>query len=229
MNTAAGLLGSGFATLPDLIAAHARERGEKSALIHDGAFLDYAGLDSTMDRIAAGLQRDGVAKGAAVAIVGAMSIPYAAVFLGALRAGCVPAPIAPSSTPAQIAAMIADCGAPIVFADPDMALQQAVSLDALDDWMADEGSSPAPVTIAPHDPFNIIYSSGTTGTPKGIVQPHAMRWAHIARNEGAGFATAVTMIATPLYSNTTLVSFLPTLAWGGTAVLTGKFDARTVS
>jgi len=36
----------------------------------------------------------------------------------------------------------------------------------------------------------------------------------------------VTMIATPLYSNTTLVSFIPTIAWGGTAVLLGKFDAH---
>ncbi|MBN4678927.1 AMP-binding protein, partial [Pandoraea nosoerga] len=74
--------------------------------------------------------------------------------------------------------------------------------------------------------FNIIYSSGTTGVPKGIVQPQAMRWIHIARAPG-GFANAVTMIATPLYSNTTLVSFIPTIAWGGTAVLLGKFDART--
>ena len=54
-----------------------------------------------------------------------------------------------------------------------------------------------------------------------------MRWAHIAANAAAGFGEAVTMIATPLYSNTTLVSFLPTLGWGGTVVLTGKkFDAR---
>ena len=53
-----------------------------------------------------------------------------------------------------------------------------------------------------------------------------MRWAHIARNAAAGFDEAVTMLATPLYSNTTLVSFLPTLGWGGTAVLMKKFDAR---
>ncbi len=42
----------------------------------------------------------------------------------------------------------------------------------------------------------------------------------------SGFADAVTMIATPLYSNTTLVSFIPTLAWGGTVVLMPRFDAH---
>ena len=55
-------------------------------------------------------------------------------------------------------------------------------------------------------------------TPKGIVQSHAMRWQHIGRNSAAGFGEAVTMVATPLYSNTTLVSFLPTIGCGGTAV-----------
>ncbi|URW76524.1 acyl--CoA ligase [Sphingomonas donggukensis] len=222
--TADAMLHSDFATLPDLIAAHARERRDKTALIHGDDTLDYATLDARMDRFAARLQADGVAQGAAIAIVGPVSIAYAVVFLGALRAACVPTPIAPSSTPEQIAAMIADCGAPVVFADAGIA--DAVPLADLAAWLAPEGACPAPVTIAPGDPFNIIYSSGTTGTPKGIVQSHAMRWAHIARNETAGFDTAVTMISTPLYSNTTLVSFLPTLAWGGTVVLLGKFDAR---
>ncbi|HEY0859027.1 MAG TPA: AMP-binding protein, partial [Albitalea sp.] len=74
--------------------------------------------------------------------------------------------------------------------------------------------------------FNIIYSSGTTGTPKGIVQPHRMRWAHVQRGARYGYGPhAVTLLATPLYSNTTLVVFFPTLAFGGTVVLMPKFDA----
>ena len=231
MQTADILQAQEFGTLADLIAAHARERGTKAALIHDDAIMDYATLDATMDRIAATLQALGVEPHASVAILGAASLPYAAVFLGALRAGCVPTPLAPSATAEQLAAMIDDCGAPIVFADPDTAATlppigaTIVRLDRLEDWLLPAGASPRAVAIAPGDPFNIIYSSGTTGTPKGIVQPHAMRWAHIRANAESGFADGVTMIATPLYSNTTLVSFLPTLAWGGTAVLLGKFSA----
>ncbi|QCB42124.1 4-coumarate--CoA ligase [Sphingomonas sp. PAMC26645] len=253
MTTAADMLATGFATLPDLIRAHALERGDRVAVADAQGSIDYRTLDGMMDRVAAALQRHGVAPGTAVAIVAAPTTEYAAVFLGAVRAGCVATPIAPSATPAAIAAMIADSGAPVVFLDAENARAlEGQTLTALpvmfpregggpdwapafageqafyrlEDWLAPDDAKPTPVEIAPQDPFNIIYSSGTTGTPKGIVQSHAMRWAHIARNTAAGFDTAVTMIATPLYSNTTLVSFLPTLGWGGTVVLMGKFDAR---
>jgi acyl-CoA synthetase (AMP-forming)/AMP-acid ligase II len=63
--------------------------------------------------------------------------------------------------------------------------------------------------------------------PKGIVHPHAMRWVHVQRAARLGYGPdAVTLLSTPLYSNTTLVSFLPALALGGTALLMAKFDVR---
>lgn len=235
--TAADMLAGAFATLPDLVRAHAAERPTKRAIIAGDDALDYAALDRLMDRIAAALQRGGVTPGASIAILGTPSCHYAAVFLGALRAGAVATPLAPSATPAAIAAMVADCGAPILFVDAaaramlgdTVIAETLIDLDgpAFDTWLAPPGAIPAAVAIGPADPFNIIYSSGTTGTPKGIVQSHAMRWAHINRNAAAGFGEAVTMVATPLYSNTTLVTFLPTIGWGGTAVLMAKFDART--
>ncbi|HEX7848092.1 MAG TPA: class I adenylate-forming enzyme family protein [Sphingomonas sp.] len=234
--SAEALLTSDFATLPDIIRDHAKERGGKTAVADAAGSYTYAELDTMMDRVAAALQRDGVARGQSVAIISASSIAYAAVFLGALRAGCVAAPLAPSSTPEALAATIADCGAPIVFLDGDnqaaiaaqpvAANQIRLDTDAFDSWLAPIGTKPRPVTIDPADGFNIIYSSGTTGTPKGIVQSHNMRWSHIGRNSTSGYGDAVTMNSTPLYSNTTLVSFLPTLGWGGTVVLMKKFDAR---
>ena len=228
-----------FGTLEALVAAHARARPDHAAFVQEGETLSYAALDARMDRIAAALQRDGVGRGGVAAACAATSIAYATVFLATLRSGAAIAPLAPSSTPESLVGMLEDCGAGVVFLDKgvwealapfaDRITARRVALDgsnaeiALEDWMAPEGATPAPAPVAPDDPFNIIYSSGTTGTPKGIVQPHSMRWAQVRR--GIYDADSVTVVSTPLYSNTTLVSFLPTLGAGGTAVLMAKFDA----
>ncbi|MGV3482119.1 MAG: class I adenylate-forming enzyme family protein [Sphingobium sp.] len=231
-----------FAALPDLVRVHARNAGGHIALIHGETQLDYDALDARMDRIAAGLQRDGIGKGDVVAIVAATSIDHIALFLAILRAGGIVAPIATSSSPDALAAVVADSGAKLVFVDTATGARFAEALSdatviALDEdapigmplsrWLPAEGSAPRPVALAPEDIFNIIYSSGTTGSPKGIVQDHFMRWQHVLRGRMAGYAAdAVAIISTPLCSNTTLVSVVPTLANGGTLVLMEKFDAR---
>ena len=229
-------------TIAALIAAHARERPAATALIQDGDRLDYAGLDRLVDRVAAALQRDGLSPGDIVAICAKTSIAYAAVFLGALRAGVAVAPLAPSSTPRAIASMVADCDAKLFFLDETVARELAavelparverVALDGsangrpFETWLAPADAAPAPVSVDPERAFNIIYSSGTTGEPKGIVHSYAMRWLQLTRAASNGYgAASVTIVSTPLYSNTTLVSFLPTLGYGGTAVLMEKFDA----
>ena len=234
-----GILDQPFRAIPDLIRAHAAQRPGHAALVHAGRVLDYAGLDALMDRVAAALQREGLAPRDAIAICAATSLGYAAVFLGALRAGIAVAPLAPAATGESLAGMVADSGAKLVFLDDASARALApfrarygarhVPLDdarAVDAWLAPEGAAPAPVSIQPEWAFNIIYSSGTTGAPKGIVQPHAMRWGYLQRAAAYGYGPdTVALLATPLYSNTTLVCFFPALGYGGTAVLMGKFDA----
>jgi acyl-CoA synthetase (AMP-forming)/AMP-acid ligase II len=225
-----------FQDLPALLARHARERPQATALRQGEVAWNYAELDQRIDRVAATLQRQGLGPGDAIAVCAGTRLDYVALFLGALRAGLVVAPLAPGSTAVQLLAMAQDADARILFLDAEVAamavpwpaglLQVRLDTAAFDAWLAPVGSAPQPVLIDPAWPFNIIYSSGTTGTPKGIVQPHAMRWAHIQRAGLSGYdAATVTMIATPLYSNTTLVCLIPTLAYGGCAVLMSKFDA----
>jgi len=232
-----------FRTIADLVREHARARPAQPALIQGERAMSYGELDTMMDRIAASLQRDGIAPRDAVAVCATASIEYAALFLGVLRAGAAVTPLAPSATPEQLAAMVADCGARHFFTDRGVAealagvpLPAAARRIALDEsaqagesfagWLAAGDAAPGPVDVQPDWPFNIIYSSGTTGTPKGIVQPHAMRWGQVQRAEASGYGPqTVTLLSTPLYSNTTLVVFLPTIARGGAVVLMPKFDA----
>ncbi|MCM8732484.1 class I adenylate-forming enzyme family protein [Hephaestia sp. GCM10023244] len=233
MTTARELLDSDFATVAQMVAAHARERADQLALADDTARLTYADLDRMITRIAAGLHRDLAGRPSTVAILGRTCVADVAVLLGALRAGMTPVLISPSSTPAQVATMLADSAATIVFVDPahtssvDAGATPVVWLDALDAWCA-PGSAPIESRpIKPDDRFNIIYSSGTTGTPKGIVHTHGTRWTQAIAWTPLGFDQAVSLIATPLCSNTTLgCALLPTLVHGGTVILLGKFDPR---
>lgn len=239
-----------FRSLSDLVREHARQRPQALAMCDDESTLSWAQLDQLVDSVAASLQRDGLRPGDVVALCAAPCVRYAAVFVGVLRSGAVVAPLSPSVTPQVLAAMLGDAQARVIFVDattqqllqagalvgPSLVMldQAAAAHEATfathgqnwDDWLAIDGIKPKPVDTAPEDPCNIIYSSGTTGTPKGIVQSHGMRWAHVVRGLDFAYgADSITLLATPLYSNTTLVSFFPTLGWGGCVRLMARFDA----
>jgi long-chain acyl-CoA synthetase len=230
-----------FTVITDLVREHALERPDQPALRDGNQSLSYAALNAKMNRVAAALQRDGLLPGDCIAICAASSLRYAALYLGALRAGVVVAPLAPSVTRDSLAAMLRDAGAKRLFVDrsaaelipDDLPSTHVIWLDdklrgtPFSAWLAAEGELPTPVDVLPEWPFNIIYSSGTTGTPKGIVQSHGMRWTHVSRGLTYGYGPdSRTLLSTPLYSNTTLVVFFPTLAFGGCVHLMAKFDAE---
>ncbi|MDM0046890.1 class I adenylate-forming enzyme family protein [Variovorax dokdonensis] len=241
-DSASQLIAQDFGLVADLVKLHARQRPDALAFRDEQQSLTWAELDRRMDQVACGLQKAGLVVGDSIAICAASSVAYASVFLGALRAGVAVAPLAPGSTPASLRRMVEDAGARLLFTDASTrALLSEVpgeiariGLDgsteagtvALADGLAPEGECPDSPQITPTTAFNIIYSSGTTGEPKGVVQGHGMRWAHIKRGAKYGYGPeSVTLLSTPLYSNTTLVVFFPTVAFGGCVVLMPKFDA----
>ncbi len=248
INVSAELAAPTFRDLPARIAAHAAARPGAPAVRCGGVIREWAALDARMDRFAAGLQGLGVAPGDKVAILARPSVAYVEAFLGALRAGACVVPLSNMASGDTLAAMIADSDAKVLMIDA----AQRAAIDPLrprlgaivaggwigldfggdgwrdaEEWLATALARPHPVAIRPEDDFNIIYSSGTTGVPKGIVHSHGVRAMTCDGYRGFGYDTdTVTLLATPLYSNTTLVALLPTLAWGGYAVLMPKFDVE---
>ena len=216
------------------VAAHAVNRPRHIAVICGNARIDWGDFASRADSVAATLAKLGIRPGDVVAVVAASSVDYAVLWAAVLRLRATIAPLAPSATPEQITAMITDSSARLVFTDKT-ALSDfgavlghvgVVDLGDLDSFIDASAELPALAPLDPDAAFNIIYSSGTTGMPKGIVQSMAMRSLHITGAKALGYdANSITLLSTPLYSNTTLVSFLPTLAWGGTAVLQAKFHS----
>lgn len=229
-----------FMTLPDMLSAIAREKPDHPALILNEETLTYKAFNARVEAVAASLQRDGMVTGDVVAICARTSLNYLSLYYGTLLAGGVVAPLAPSATADNLGAMLENSEAGWLFLDQTInehwPLQQiATNLHriAIDDsdvaiawttWLSTT-AEPVPVAISPSSPFNLIYSSGTTGVPKGIVQPCGMRWSHTQRAWQTGYRSeSVLLTATPLYSNTTLVALLPALALGATCVMMDKFD-----
>ena len=163
-----------FRSLLDLIREHAQHTPHNLA-VDDGVLaLSYAELNALADRIAAALQYAGLQPGDVIGICAAASTRYAAVLVGALRAGVVVAPLAPSSTAASLLAMLRDGPAQRLFLDADVAhhllaepgaaaqLPPCIALDnshagtPFEAWLSDAPATPTPVTVTAAHPFNII-------------------------------------------------------------------------
>ena len=231
-------------TIVEVVRDNAKAHPEKPALACDGQTVSWGAFDQRINKIANLLLSMGVSKGDNIAIISPNSIPYAELFMGILRAGACVTPLSTMASPDALQKMLTDCGARAIFvaaqylelvdgfiADLDLA-RFAIDFDhpAFQPYGAavDGASDSDPeIQIEMSDAFNLIYSSGTTGTPKGILHNHWMRSAQMDRVSPNGYDdNARTLLSTPLYSNTTIVSFLPTLYGGSTVYLMPKFDAR---
>lgn len=233
-----GRLNAAFGSFPAIVSEWAALQPDKVAMRDDHREISWGELGDKVERLAARMAETGLARGQSVAILGTSCINYALVFLAAVRAGGVAAPLTTSATREQLEGMAKDSGAKHLFIDAGKKAElgadfmpglEHIALEELDSWMAPVGTQAPPFEPEPGEPFNIIYSSGTTGIPKGIVHSHLMRWRQFAPSAAGDIETGRpvrSLASTPLYSNTTMRAFLPPLLAGGTVTVMGKFDCE---
>ncbi|HEX6348860.1 MAG TPA: AMP-binding protein [Candidatus Dormibacteraeota bacterium] len=163
-------------TLPDLILGRARERGEHPALIDAarGAVTTYAQLAEEVDRLASGLHDEGFGKGEVAALCTPNRVEFPIVACAVARLGGIVTTLNPAYTEAEMRRQLKDSGAVIAFTTAELAPRFA-GLRRVYEFGRLPAASEAPpeVDIDPaQDVVALPYSSGTTGTPKGVMLTH---------------------------------------------------------
>ncbi|GJJ00870.1 hypothetical protein RugamoR64_14080 [Duganella rhizosphaerae] len=159
-----------------LFALRATETPDVAAVIDGDDTLSYRELDLRANRIAHALAARGVRHGDVVGVCLDRSAALIAAVVGVLKAGAAFVALDPSHPPARLALIAADAGVACVIdhADAPTATLSCARL-ALDTDAADIGSRPnaAPtIALEPHDGAYVVYTSGTTGQPKGVMVSH---------------------------------------------------------
>lgn len=191
--------------------AAGREHGEREFLIYEGERRSFNQLFAEADAIGAALQDAGIARGDRVAIAMRNYPEWLAAYIGIVSVGAVAVPVNSWGTPAELAFAVEDAGAKLVFCDQQRYNGMAEQLSTLDvklvivrgsdaDHAASferfvrgyEGRSPAPVALAPDDLAMIMYTSGTSGKPKGAASTHRAICQAIYNMECSAIAAAMT-------------------------------------
>jgi acyl-CoA synthetase (AMP-forming)/AMP-acid ligase II len=233
--------------LPEILALHGKWRNTKTAVICGKESLTWRQFTQSNHQLANGLLARGLNLGDSVAIVMSNGIPMLTTLMACISSGLVSVPINLSVNDDALVNMINDAQAKAVIVTSDQRERLNRICDRLNnpkllkfcdtpasDWQTLESlqhkqSVDRPTINIPDDaPLNVIYSSGTTGMPKGILATQRGRrdWAYdlaiALRYNGA----ARTLLSIGLYSNISWVAMLSTLVAGGCLIIEKQFDAN---
>ncbi|GAC1327221.1 MAG: class I adenylate-forming enzyme family protein [Beijerinckiaceae bacterium] len=196
--------------------------------------ITYRELDHQANGAARALISRGFARGERIAILSANRSEFLATQYGIMRAGLVAVPINFKFPRSTIRFILRDCGAKLVFCDPSRRADCPPDLPSVCfgdrsstgfKQFLDEGPFAA-VVPSPNEPAMFLYTSGTTGTPKGVVLSHQSHiWVAETRLKGQELERHRYLIAAPLYHmNALALSFLACAAHA-TIVLLPQFTA----
>jgi fatty-acyl-CoA synthase len=205
-------------------ARRARITPHRTALREADRSLSYAELAARVDRLAGRLAELGVRPGDRVAYLGPNAIATFEALFATCRLGGIFVPLNTRLAPPEVARLLTDCTPRVVVHATDLALPgQALTIEELDGLA---GPPPA-VDVEMGQPAVILYTSGTTGRPKGAVLTHANltfntmnQLAHVDV-----LSTDVVLCTAPLFHAAGLGQVsLPALFKGGTVVVAPRFD-----
>jgi clorobiocin biosynthesis protein CloN4 len=165
--------------LSDLVPSAAARTPDAWAVADLTDSLTYRELDERAGRMAAALAAHGVWASDRIVLWARKTVDLVAVMQAALRLGAVYVPVSPANPPERVARIASDCEARLLVTDDDTDLTAGAPEDLavvtpaeLAFFPATHASYAAPVHAAADDPAYILYTSGSTGAPKGVVLTH---------------------------------------------------------
>jgi acyl-CoA synthetase (AMP-forming)/AMP-acid ligase II len=232
--------------MPDVFAHNARIHGNRIAVVCDEERITWREADARTNRFANLLKARGLSTGDKVALFMPASLDAWVAFWGAVKAGCVAVPLNVLLDMDALARLAANSDAVVMVADTGTeerldtvrdrlpAVQHWLSFGAGAGWdsardeIAAASPEPCGVAIKPDDIITILYTSGSTGEPKGIEHTHASRMAY-PYGFGIGIKVdrySVAVLGTPPYASGTWITMAPIMYTGGTLVILRSFSAE---
>jgi acyl-CoA synthetase (AMP-forming)/AMP-acid ligase II len=218
-------------SLQEVLGEAARRHPDGEALVCGEERLTWKALGERVSRVAGGLSRRGIRRGERVALLLGNRVEFVLTLFAAARLGAIAVPLSIRSSKAELAYVLEHCGAKLVVHEAELAdrvppLPQRIAIGDFAALCETPGGEAVPVEE--EDTAVILYTSGTTGRPKGAMLSHlgiVHSALHYERAMALGPADR-SIAAVPLSHVTGLVALIATMArCAGTLVLLPAFKA----
>ncbi len=207
---------------------------DRPALLQDDVELTHAELATRVRRVSAYVRSLGIERSEPVLLLLPNDWRFPESLLGVVHAGGLAAPLNIKLGPDALAHIAKDSGARILLTHSDVAdrsadlgIEPAALVDA-DGWLEGPDEAEHPADVAPGDPALLMYTSGSTGNPKGVLLSHANKWWQARSSARCYFLTDEdrALVTGPLYhANALWACLLPMLYVGGSVAIAPRFDA----